>query len=376
MVNALQRKILLLAEVFGSGHTIAAEALVQSITKRDPSIQTEILIPGSLLSPHTTSFFQMTYKKMITQYPFLWRAFYYTHQKKTLHPLLRYLIYQTFHRNLKQLITLYEPNLIISTHPFNSSSLSQIKKQGFTVPVCTVITDLHVHPAWVHPEVDLYIVSDQNAREQLMNMGISPMRIKDNGIPVRMNFWKKNNKQVVRKKLNLNNLPTVIVMGGGWGLGKIKEIAHLLLKWKDSIQLIVCAGKNEVLKASLSENERFQHENVTIIGYVERIDKYFDAADIVITKPGGITCFEVLTKGVPLLLYDPISGHEEYNCDRLIDSNLAIKINDMQEIDIWIEKLLFTPESFTPLFEQMKKYRASMHPFAAADSVINLLDED
>lgn len=368
----MSKNILFLTEEFGTGHIKVAEALMQSITQLEPSISMRIVEPAKVLRPNTSTFFLRSYKKIIMNYPHLWKVIY---RNFTVPYILQLMIYHLFHRNIDQMLNHMKPDLIICTHPFSSSSLARIKRAGHKIPLCTVITDLHVHRVWVQPEVDLYIVSHNEVRKQLMEMGVMPERIAVTGMPIRMNFWQKNSKIEVRKKLNLHNLPTIAIMGGGWGIGKIKEIAHAILKWKDSIQVLVCTGTNEQLKTSLMKDKFFHHPNVIITGFVDRIDRWFDAADLIITKPGGITIYEALTKGVPLLLYDPIPGHEEYNCSHFVSSKLAIKINHIEEMDEWIENLLFTPSIFDSWKDRMKQFQKDANPLAGAESVLQLLDQ-
>ena len=357
----MTRSILFLTEEFGTGHTKAAEALMQSITHLEPSIRMRIIEPGKLMHPSATSFFLRTYRKIIMNYPHLWKMIYHRTSKRQ---VLQLMIYQLFHRNMDQMLHHLQPDLIICTHPFSSSSLARIKRlSGHDIPICSVITDLHVHQVWVQHEIDLYIVSHDEVSRQLMRYGVSQDRIAVTGMPVRMNFWQKNNKIESREKLQLHNLPTVIIMGGGWGIGKLKQIAYSLLKWKDTIQLLICTGTNDQLRTSLLKKKYFQHPNITITGYVERIDRWFDAADLIITKPGGITIFEALTKGVPLLLY----------CDHFVSSKLAIKVNHIRDMDEWIEKLLFTPNIYEPWLARIKQFQESLNPYAGAKSVLQLL---
>lgn len=164
---------------------------------------------------------------------------------------------------------------------------------------------------------------------------IRQRRIAVTGIPIQSHFWSKGSKPDVRNTLNMKNMPTVLVMGGGDSLGGIKELAYSLIEWKERIQLIICTGYNHSLKFSLERNKHFQHPHIKIVGFVDFIDKLLDAADLLITKPGGLTCFEALSKGVPMLIYQPIPRHEEYNCNHLVKHELAVRIHHRQEVS-WI----------------------------------------
>ncbi|WP_302053245.1 hypothetical protein [Bacillus sp. FJAT-29790] len=134
---------------------------------------------------------------------------------------------------------------------FTSSSISRLKRLGYSFTLCTMITEFHVHGAWVHSEVDVYLVSSADVSSQLIKMGIPNNRLIVTGMPLSSNFWIRKNKQNIRKKLKLKNIPSVMVMGGGLGLGGIQQLAYELLKWKEQIQVIICTGKNEKLRKTL-----------------------------------------------------------------------------------------------------------------------------
>lgn len=371
----MRKKVLIFSEAFGSGHTKAAEAVAQSVSLYEPSVQTQIIEIGRMLHPINSALILRAYKQIIKTCPSLWKKIYHdlTKPNQAVPYWLQFMIYHLFHRNIEKVLDQIQPDLVICTHPFSSSTLSRLKQTGYPVSLCTVITDFHAHRVWVQHEVDLYIVLNDEVRRQLIDMGIQEHRIAVAGIPIKSCFWEKKKKPEARTKLNLKNMPTVMVMGGGLGLGGISDLAHTLSKWKDRVQLIICTGYNHSLRISLERNNRFQHPHIIITGFVDHIDELLDAADLLISKPGGLTCLEALSKGVPMLMYKPIPGHEEYNSDHLAKHQLAIRIHDLQEVDRWIEKLLFFPEAFERLYENMKQYQQKLNPIAGINAVINLL---
>lgn len=369
----MSKNVLILSEPFGTGHTKAAEALMQGISHLAPSIRTEILELSQKLHPLTTTLMFHSYIKMIIMFPPLWRKMYQYKQNKPLSNWVKFIIYHIFHREIEVLLDQVKPHLIICTHPFSSSSASRLKRLGYPFTLCTVITDFHVHRAWVHPEVDVYLVPSDEVKYQLINMGIQRNRIVVTGIPIRSIFWTKKNKQEVRQKLKLRDLPTVMVMGGGLGLGGIYQLAHTLLKWKEELQMVICTGSNEKLKRSLTQDEKFHHPHIHILGFVEIIDEWMEASDLLITKPGGLTCFEALVKGVPMLLYQPIPGHEEKNSDFLVNNHLAIRIDTQNEVDVWMQKLIFSPQEFKFIHDRIRQFQQKIDPMASAGFIIKLL---
>ena len=104
-------------------------------------------------------------------------------------------------------------------------------------------------------------------------------------------------------------------MAGGWGLSFDEEHLKTLTSWADRVQLLFCLGSNEKIIPKLKEMPCFQHPNIRIFGYTREVSKLMDVSDVLITKPGGMTCTEALAKGLPMLFVPPLPGQEEENCE-------------------------------------------------------------
>ena len=369
----MEKHVLILSEAIGNGHTNAGEALIQGISHLDPSVQTQILEVGQVLHPLTTKLIVNFYLNMIVHSPSLWRKIYQYRQNKPLSNWKKYVIHQLIHRKIEVLLENENPHLIVCTHPFTSSTASRLKKKGYTFTLCTIVTDFHVHGAWTHSEVDLYMVSNNDVYNQLIDMGIPKNKIAVTGMPIRSNFWVRKNKQEMRKKLNLKDIPTLMIMGGGLGLGGIQKLAKALLRWKEKIQIIICTGNNESLRSSFLRDEKFHHSNIHILGFVDLIDEWMEATDLLITKPGGLTCYEAISKGLPIFIYQPIPGHEEENCNFLVNNHLAIKINDIENNNKTLEKLLFSSQEMECLYNRTREFQKKIDPLASADFIVKHL---
>lgn len=370
----MKKKVLILSEAVGTGHTKAAEALVQGISLLDPSVHTQVLELGQELHPFAAKLVYQFYLKMITRYPSVWRKVYNYKQNQPISGWKQSFIYQVLHRTIKDVFARVNPDLIICTHPFSSSSVSRLKRLGYPLPLCTIITDFYAHGVWVQPEVDLYLVSSDEVYRQLIGMGISKEKVMITGLPITSNFRMKRNKQEVRHTLGIKDMPTVMIMGGGLGLGGIEHLAHILLKWRESLQLVICTGYNDSLKQALYKDKNFHHPNIHILGFVESISQWMDAADGLITKAGGITCFEALAKKLPMFIYQPLPGHEENNCEFLTKHKLAVRIDAEQEVDEWVHKLLKCPQDIAFLEQHMELFWQTIDPLATARSVLDLLN--
>ncbi|GAA0453796.1 MGDG synthase family glycosyltransferase [Alkalibacillus silvisoli] len=369
----MPKKILILSEPFGLGHTKVAEGIAQRISMYDSSIDIKIMELGSVLKPFITSVFVHSYQKLSTQLPTLWRKLYHFQQHQPVSMSLQYSIYKLFHRKIEDVLEQFEPDLVICTHPFCSSTVARKKRLGFKVKQCTILTDCYAHGIWAQPEVDLYFVPNQGVKDQMVDMGIKSDRIVVTGIPVDPKFSTNENKHHIRKELNLKELPTVLIMGGGLGLGGIPQIANTIAKWKEELQIVICTGKNEKLKDSLLDNKDFQHTNIHVLGYVDNVDEWMEASDLLITKPGGLTCFEAIFKGVPLLIYQPLFGHEEENCQFFVKQELAIELSGEDMVDDYINKLLNEPEEINKIRQNMQQFQQKMDPQRSVQSIVEFL---
>jgi len=369
-------KVLILSEAIGHGHTKAAKALEQGITQLMPNVKVKMIEASDCLHPFTTNMMVRFYLKMIQFFPGIWRQIYQYHQDRPLAKWKKELIYFLFYRNMESMLLREQPQLVICTHSFSSVAMAKLKQDGFSTILCVAITDFHVHGVWVHPEVDFYLVASQHVADELIEMGVDANKILVTGIPSRIDFWTRKDKAAARSKFKLKNLPTVLIMGGGLGIGGMKEIAYAIRKWKSDIQIVICTGNNVKLKKELCSDPQFDHPHIRILGFVDEISEWMDVADLLVTKSGGLTCFEALLKGVPLCIYKPISGHEEKNCDFLVANRLAIWIRDCSQIDDWIQKLCEDPHAFAAMRQNIARFTSNIDPLACAKCLTQLLKQE
>lgn len=371
----MRKKVLILSEAVGHGHTKAAEALLQGISLLLPMVEVKILEASHLLHPIATKIMVQFYLKLIVFFPNIWRKIYHYYQDRPLSKWKKEIIYFFLYRKIEDTLSQEKPHVVICTHSFSSVAMARLKRRGFPVTLCVAITDFHVHGVWVHPEVDLYLVANQNVYDELIRMGIHQNKILVTGIPSRSDFWSTGDKEAIRKKFKLKDLPIILIMGGGLGLGGIQKISYALLKWKSKVQLIICTGDNTKLRKILENDPAFHHPHIHILGFVEEIGDWMEVADLLITKSGGLTCFEALLKGVPLCIYQPISGHEEKNCDFLVKNRLAVRIDDSVQIDQWIEKMCKGSDALSEIDQNISRFKSQIDPLACAKSIVNLLHQ-
>ena len=367
----MEKRVLILSEAFGSGHTTVAHSLKEGILNIDPSIEIKVIEVGKNCLPYTSTIVNNLYLTLINSYPSFWRFLYTTSQDKLCSNWYSLLLYIFFYKKMRSLIIEFKPDIIICTHPFSNTLASKFKREcSFTL--CTLVTELHLHGCWVNPEIDFYFVSFDKMTEDLQKLGTDYERIRVTGLPTRKGFWKRKDKVMTRTELKLKNIPTVLVMGGGLGLGGMNQVARELLSLKEEIQIIFCTGNNMELKKEL-ETLSSGHPNIIILGYELFIHNWMDAADLLITKPGGATCFEALVKGLPMIITNPISGHEEQNCEFLTMNDLAIQLDQLKNLVPVVKEMLFIKKSRKRVLRNVNQFNQKIDPLASAKHIVKLL---
>ncbi|AGA59216.1 UDP-N-acetylglucosamine:LPS N-acetylglucosamine transferase [Thermobacillus composti KWC4] len=338
-----KKRVLLLSEGFGSGHTQAAYALAVGIRHLNPDVQTKVLELGKFLNPVLGPLIVSAYRKTVTKQPKLVGHLYRSNYKRSLNRFAQLALHRLFYTQTSQVITQLKPDAIVCTHPVPNAVVARLKRLGLNVPLFTLITDYDAHGTWASPEVNKYLVSTPIVKRKLMEHGVPDSRIEVTGIPVHPDFWTSCDKDEIRKQFNLNAMPTVLIMGGGWGLLNDENgLFEYMAGYRDNVQLIFCAGNNEKAKERLENNPLFRHPNIKILGFTREINKLMDVSDLLITKPGGMTCTEGLSKGIPMLFYEPIPGQEEENCEYFVRNGFGELLMDRETIDRWF-KLIQEP---------------------------------
>ncbi|AIQ62949.1 UDP-N-acetylglucosamine:LPS N-acetylglucosamine transferase [Paenibacillus stellifer] len=366
-------RILLLSEGFGAGHTQAAYALSSSLRQLSPNIQTRVLEPGNFLNPRIGPLILSAYRKTVLTRPKL-MGYVYKHQK-SFNRLTTLALHRLFYTHMKNIVQQLRPDVIVCTHFIPSAVISRLKRldPSFKTPLCTVITDYDAHATWISREVDRYLVSTQEVRTKLLLKGVSPGKIRVTGIPVHPSFWEHPSREDILQRFGLKDMPTVLVMGGGWGIMNDQVVNHFIAGWRDRVQLVFCTGRNEELLEEMRNDSHFDHPNISLIGFTKEVDKLMEVSDLLVTKPGGMTCSEGLAKGIPMLFYHPLPGQEEENSRYFTSLGLGEPILSLEVVAKWMDRLL----SDRPGFQTKRKAHlasiAKYNPQQSAQSILEML---
>ena len=196
-----------------------------------------------------------------------------------------------------------------------------------------------LHALWMEPSVNLYCVAAEETKARLVARGVKPEEVVVTGIPVAAKFAQPVDAVAVRKAYGLrDDLPTLLVLSGGFGMGPVAEILTELDKLPTPLQTLVVAGRNEELRRDLAAQDRKHPTHV--LGFVRNMHELMTIAGLLITKPGGLTTSEALALGRPLFILNPIPGQEAANSDFLLQHGAAEKANRIEDLPFRLGKLL------------------------------------
>lgn len=368
-----KKRVLLLSEGFGAGHTQAAYALSSSLRKLSPHVQTKVLELGSFLNPKMAPLIVSAYRKTVTSQPRL-MGYVYRHQK-SFNRLTTLALHRLFYTHTQNIVRQLKPDIIVCTHFIPSAVVSRLKRldHGFKAPLVTVITDYDAHASWISPEVDRYLVSTPEVKAKLRRRSVSAAKILVTGMPVHPSFWEHPGREEILEQFSLRDMPTVMVMGGGWGLMNDEVVNEALVSWREKVQLVFCLGTNDKLLEVMKEEPRYNHPNISLIGFTREIDKLMEVSDLLVTKPGGMTCSEGLAKGIPMLFYHPLPGQEEENCRYFTAAGLGEPISSLEVVDKWMERLLNNYGEVQARRQRHLEEIDRFHPLQSAQSIIDML---
>ena len=236
----------------------------------------------------------------------------------------------------------YNPDLIIGTHSYAGVCISILAdRAAFDCPSVGIVTDFTVHPFWESTFLDYYVIPDELLEHEMQKKGIAKKKLLPFGIPIREQFVKKNDPIEARKKLGIENIPTILIMMGSMGYGNIKKILAQIDTYPKDFQVLCVCGTNKKIKSVVDECE--WNKKIYSYGFVDNVDVMMDAADFIITKPGGLTTSESLAKGLPMITMNPLPGQEDRNLNFLVNNGAAIMVNDTYPISEAINQMFACP---------------------------------
>ena len=388
------KKVLIMSASTGGGHNRAARAIKEELESRtidNMSIECEIVDSLKLVNNTMDKVISRGYEKSALYTPKAYGSVYRfsettiasKNEFKT-NPLTSLMA-----RKFKHLLNESTPDLIIGTHPFPMIALSTLKKNNNIhslsrsesfykstkvdiPPMISVLTDYTTHSTWIQNEIDYYIVGHEYVKELLVYEGVDSEKVKAFGIPVEKSFLSHRDRETVLTELGLSpEKLTVLLMGGSFGAGNIKETLEDLIAIDRDFQILGITGRNEHLKDKLSKmlDSTIHNKNICLLGYTNKMNDILASIDVLISKPGGLTTTEALLNDVPMIVPYFIPGQEEENLDFLTNCGAALRTTKKYSLPVLLKVLIDDPSRLDNLRKNIK----SIRKFDSAVNISNLV---
>ena len=228
-----------------------------------------------------------------------------------------------------------KPDLVFSTHYFNTMSIAHIRKTYEIGPILinylTEIFDFDSY--WYLKNVDHYIVASKQAEKKLLKKKFPREKLHLFPYPVRRSFFEiKRSRTEILDSLGLDDQrKTLLVTLGGEGIGSIYRMIEALVHKEFALNVIAVAGKNEQLRKQLERDfgSPDQKTRVVALGFQESINELIYASDFCFIKPGPATTWEVLSMKKPIIFFESAQLSENPNIKFVVDNRLGYYAGNM-----------------------------------------------
>ena len=298
-------KILILTGKFGMGHLSAAQALQEQLRQGGHQADTVDLFEYAL--PGRAAAMYWWFNVLVTYGGVFYNIYHDLTANSSGESRGDNLI-----GGLDSLLDEYRPDVVVSTHPICSAAVSRYKEEGPSeIPLVTCVTDVTSHSEWIHPGTDCYLVAGETVRQGFAAKGVAADTIVVSGIPVSGRFRPALRDTSRRREL--------LIMGGGLGLMPRRDSFYQALNALPGVHTTILTGRNEKLFQRLNG----KYENIEAVPFTREVEKYMARAHLMLSKPGGITCFEAIAARLPILAWQPFLQQEQENADFLVRGGMA-----------------------------------------------------
>ncbi len=316
--------ILFLFSDTGGGHRSAAEAIIEAINlEYGGRVSTEMVDILLNYAPPPINLAPKIYPTL-SRMPDVWEFGYRISDGKRRTHFAYTMLWPYVRRSLDRLLVEHPCDLVVSVHQLINNPVSQAVKK-YKVPFVTVVTDLvSTHAAWYCTHADLVLVPTAAAYKRGRGFGLKPEQLVVAGMPVAERFCHPSgDRGLLRQKLNWRkDLPVVVLVGGGEGMGRLAANAKAIDAAGLPLQLVMITGRNRALKDQL---ERYPWRiPVQIHGFIREMPDFMAAADVLITKAGPGTISEAFIAGLPLILYSKMPGQEDGNVSFVVNEGAGV----------------------------------------------------
>lgn len=341
--------VVILTGRFGEGHYSAAVAVEEELRRKMPEDNIEVIDVVQYVFPRSCKLIYKVFNYLVNKCSRVYNLFCKITERDSHIPLRHIIAYK-----VEKLLYSYEADMVIVTVPIFAKYVAEYKKKTkSTIPLYTYITDITVRDEWIADTMEMYFVGGEDAKKALLAKGISEKCIRISGIPVKQAFHETKDYYYLSWEREL------LIMGGGLGL--IPRWRELLCKVSQmkQVHITIITGHNErLLKTIQQEFPQYKYPQIDAIGYTDKVDQYMKQADLILTKPGGITTFEAIYCQTPLFILRPFLTQEIGNANYIANNNIGYVVwSNYQDYITEIKQLLEDRDRLQVMQRNMRALR-------------------
>jgi processive 1,2-diacylglycerol beta-glucosyltransferase len=320
---------------YGGGHRRVGEAIAAEWDAETGGRAEVVDFFARFVHPVFDAITKFSYIQSVRHAPLLYGVFYKMTGEIRPDSLVQRAINRMGMERLEDYLASERPDVVCCVHCTPAGTMSDLKiAHRTTVPCLTVITDYVTHSQWIHPRVDQYCVPNASVRDGLLARGVPSDRIAVTGMPIEQKFLRPLDRDALMTRFGLSpHVPVVLVMAGAYAmLGGVPDVVGMLADFPRPLQIIVVCGHDRRLEEQVRAQAARSPHRFQVFGYVDIVEELMTVSDLLITKAGGVTVSEALTKRLPMLIYRPIPGQEEGNTRFLLERGAALVCRTPQEL--------------------------------------------
>lgn len=363
-------RILILTLSHGAAHRRASSALRQTLLATEPGARVEVIDALEHCSRWFRAYYN-SYEIPLKVWPSLWGWIESVqHQSQATGPGW---LYRRGAQPLFRFIQTLDPDIVVATEVGVCELASMLKRRAAARFRLVGVELMDFNQAWVQPEVDLYLCTHDDLGAELAAAGAPPEKILCSGQPIDPVFASLPPREPTRARLGVApGVPLLLVLFGGTGFGKPRLLVSELRKVRQprqDWQAVFITGRNPRLEAEVRKLCAGL-PRARVLGWVDNIQEWMVAADLMISKPGGATLTEGFACGLPMLAFDPLPGNEERTCRWIEKWGAGRWIRKAEDLASTVERLLAHREELDRL---RQKALALARPRAACDGADAIL---
>jgi processive 1,2-diacylglycerol beta-glucosyltransferase len=360
-------RILILTVAHGAAHRKASQALGNALLKINPSL----IVQVEDALEHCTPWFRAYYDSYLIPLKF-WPALWgwiesVQQQSQSTGPGW---FYRWGAQPLFRFIRSFGADVVVATE-VGMCELAVIMKRETRMGFYLVALELmDFNRAWIQPEVDLYLTTHADLAAELESAGAPSEKVVTCGQPIDLAFAAMPERDKTRARLAVEpSVPLLLILFGGTGFGRPLEILRELRKVRQPLQVVFITGRNPRLEKRVRDacGNLPRHR---VLGWVDNMQEWMVAADLLVSKPGGNTVAEAFSCGLPILAFDPLPGNERRTCGWIEKWSAGRWVRHSEDLAPTIERLLSHREELEGLRERA---RALSRPYAACDAAAAIL---